>query len=87
MSIFLEFIAGGQMKLCTGQAQPSGFPSSLPALGDPNIDMNISAFPSRLFWSHFKGKEECWAWLGKTGTHLPGAFSSYKLKLALVLWR
>lgn len=49
MSIFLEFIAGGQMKLCTGQAQPSGFPSSLPALGDPNIDMNISAFPSRLF--------------------------------------
>lgn len=48
-SIFLEFVAGGQMKLCISQAQPPGFCSSLPALGDPNIVFNIGAFPSGLF--------------------------------------
>lgn len=47
--VFLEFIAGGQMKLCIGQAQPPDFCSSLTALGDPNIVFDIGTFPSGLF--------------------------------------
>lgn len=83
-SIFLEFIAGGQMKLCTGQALWLSLISSSPR-GSKYRFLTLVSFPLAYSDLILRAKKNAELGLAKIGIYLPGVFSSYKLMLVLVL--
>lgn len=81
--LFLEFVAGGQMKSCTGQALRLSLISSCPR-GSKYRFLTLVPFPLAYSDLILRAKENAELGLAKIGIYLPGVSSFYKLMLVLV---